>query len=94
MTAGLIGRRTILTGGAGLLLAGCDRIIEQPTARKILFAGEDMQKGLQRALMDRGRWPPNIAATRCRPSSAPTARATRAHPNMPHSPPTGSRTGG
>ena len=58
MTAGLIARRTILTGGAGLLLAGCDRIIEQPTARKILFAGEDMQKGLQRALMDRGALAP------------------------------------
>ena len=58
MTARVIGRRTILTGGAGLLLAGCDQIIQQPTARKILFAGEDMQKGLQRALMDRGALAP------------------------------------
>ncbi|MET4898077.1 molybdopterin-dependent oxidoreductase [Sphingomonadaceae bacterium jetA1] len=58
----LLPRRAILTGGltggAGLLLSGCDRIARQPTARKILFAGEDMQKGLQRALTDRGALAP------------------------------------
>jgi len=49
----MIARRNLLAGGAGLLLAGCDRVVQIPAARKILFAGEDMQRGLQRALMDR-----------------------------------------
>lgn len=49
----MIARRSLLTGGAGLLLAGCDRVVQNPTARRILFAGEDMQRGLQRALSDR-----------------------------------------
>src|SRR3546814_17106811 len=39
--------------GAGALLAGCDRVIQIPTVRKILFTGEDMHRGLQRALTDR-----------------------------------------
>ncbi|MBB4616631.1 molybdopterin-dependent oxidoreductase [Sphingomonas abaci] len=58
----MIARRTLITGGitggAGLLLAGCDRVVQIPAARKILFAGEDMQRGLQRALMDRGALAP------------------------------------
>ena len=52
MTDVLIKRRALLTGGAGLLLAGCDRVAQIPAARKILFAGEDMHYGLQRALQD------------------------------------------
>jgi DMSO/TMAO reductase YedYZ molybdopterin-dependent catalytic subunit len=58
MTDLLIKRRALLTGGAGLLLAGCDRVAQIPAARKILFAGEDMHYGLQRALQDRGALAP------------------------------------
>ena len=58
MTDVLIKRRALLTGGAGLLLAGCDRVAQIPAARKILFAGEDMHYGLQRALQDRGALAP------------------------------------
>jgi DMSO/TMAO reductase YedYZ molybdopterin-dependent catalytic subunit len=53
MTGILIGRRSLLAGGAGLLLAGCDKVVQVPAARRILSAGEDMQRGLQRALMNR-----------------------------------------
>ncbi len=52
----LITRRRLVVGGAigaGTLLTGCDRAIENPTVRKILFTGEDMHRGLQRALTDR-----------------------------------------
>ena len=56
----MIARRNLLAGGAGLLLAGCDRMVQIPAARKILFAGEDMQRGLQRALMDRGALAPEF----------------------------------
>jgi len=56
----MIARRNLLAGGAGLLLAGCDRVVQIPAARRILFAGEDMQRGLQRALMDRGALAPEF----------------------------------
>ena len=54
----LIARRTLIAGSAGLLLAGCDKVIQQPVARKILFAGDDIHRGLQRALSDRGALAP------------------------------------
>ncbi len=54
MTDLLIKRRTLIAGGAGLLLAGCDQVAQIPAARRILFAGEDIHYGLQRALQDRG----------------------------------------
>lgn len=52
----MITRRTLiggLGGGAGLLLGGCDQVIKIPAARRILFSGEAMHEGLQRALSDR-----------------------------------------
>ena len=53
----MIARRTLLSGGlaggAGLMLSGCDKVLAIPAARKILFAGDDINKGLQRALQDR-----------------------------------------
>ena len=60
MTGAMLGRRGLLTGGAGLLLAGCDRVVQIPAARRILFAGEDMQRGLQRALTDRAALAPEF----------------------------------
>ena len=58
MSGLLISRRTLFAGGAGLLLTGCDRVAQIPAARKILFAGDDMHYGLQRALQDRGALAP------------------------------------
>ena len=55
MTA-LLTRRALIGGGAsaaGLMLAGCDRVAQIPQARRILFMGEEMNRGLQRALMHR-----------------------------------------
>jgi DMSO/TMAO reductase YedYZ molybdopterin-dependent catalytic subunit len=52
----IIARRTLLTGGAlgaGLVLSGCDKVAEQPGFRKILFSGEKINQGLQRALSAR-----------------------------------------
>ena len=63
----MIARRSLLTGGAGLLLAGCDRIVQIPAARKILFAGEEMQRGLQRALVDRAALAPEYTAAQMSP---------------------------
>jgi DMSO/TMAO reductase YedYZ molybdopterin-dependent catalytic subunit len=54
--SGIITRRTVLTGGAlgaGLVLSGCDKLAEQPGFRKILFSGEKINQGLQRALSTR-----------------------------------------
>lgn len=54
--SGLITRRALVTGGAigaGALLAGCDKIAAVPEARKILFSGEAINQGLQRALSNR-----------------------------------------
>jgi DMSO/TMAO reductase YedYZ molybdopterin-dependent catalytic subunit len=61
-------RRTLLgAGGAGLLLAGCDRVIQQPAVRRIVFAGEDMHRGLQRALIDRDALAPEYDAAQMSP---------------------------
>lgn len=48
----LISRRSLIVG-APALLAGCDQVARNPTARAILFKGEDMHRGIQRALMNR-----------------------------------------
>ncbi len=56
----LIGRG--IAGGAGLLVAGCDRVVETPATRRLLFAGEAMQMGLQRALVDRDALAPEYRA--------------------------------
>ncbi|HEU0066719.1 MAG TPA: molybdopterin-dependent oxidoreductase [Sphingomonas sp.] len=60
-------RRTLIGGAAGLLLSACDKVIQQPTARKILFAGEDMQRGLQRALVDRAALAPEYTPAQTSP---------------------------
>jgi DMSO/TMAO reductase YedYZ molybdopterin-dependent catalytic subunit len=68
----MIRRRSLLTaGGAGLVLAGCDRIVQQPTARAILFKGEEMQRGLHRALTDRNALAPEYRADQRSPFFRP-----------------------
>ncbi|CAN5405285.1 molybdopterin-binding protein [soil metagenome] len=54
--------RRSLVLGAGALLAGCDRLAQVPAARKILFSGEVMNRGLQRALSNRGALAPEFSA--------------------------------
>ena len=49
----MIDRRTALTAGAGLLLAGCDQVAKIPVARKILFTDETLNRVLQRGLQSR-----------------------------------------
>jgi len=63
----MIGRRAILSGGAGLLLAGCDKVIRNPAARRIVFAGEDLHRGLHRALTDRGALAPEFTTAQMSP---------------------------
>ncbi|MGN6279087.1 MAG: molybdopterin-dependent oxidoreductase [Sphingomonas sp.] len=66
----LVTRRRLVTGGAlgvGALLSGCDKVVQVPGARKILFAGEDMQRGLQRALTNRGALAPEYSVSQMSP---------------------------
>jgi len=67
----MIGRRGLIAGAGGLLAAGCDRVAADPTARAILFKGEDMHRGLQRALMDRDRLAPEFRADQRSPFFRP-----------------------
>ncbi|HEX4695739.1 molybdopterin-dependent oxidoreductase [Sphingomonas sp.] len=46
--------------GAGLLLSGCDKLADQPGFRKILFSGDKINKGLQRALSNRAALAPEF----------------------------------
>jgi DMSO/TMAO reductase YedYZ molybdopterin-dependent catalytic subunit len=66
----LITRRTLVTGGAlgaGLLLSGCDKLAQQPGFRRILFSGEKINMGLQRALMARNALAPEFTAEQMSP---------------------------
>jgi len=59
----LLTRRALVTGGAlgaGLLLSGCDKLAQQPGFRRILFSGEKINMGLQRALMNRDALAPEF----------------------------------
>ncbi|WP_174292064.1 molybdopterin-dependent oxidoreductase [Sphingomonas bacterium] len=76
----MISRRNLVGAGAGLLLAGCDKVVQVPAARRILFAGEDIQRGLQRALSDRGALAPEF--TRAQMSPVFRANGT-ANPGTP-----------
>lgn len=49
----LITRRRALVGGAGLLLAGCDRINASPAVQSVLSLGEQATHGAQRLVTDR-----------------------------------------
>ncbi|WBH18215.1 molybdopterin-dependent oxidoreductase [Sphingomonas radiodurans] len=70
----IVGRRRLIAGGVtggAALLAGCDRVIEQPAARRILFMGEDMHRGLQRALTNRDALVPEFSADQRSPFFRP-----------------------
>ncbi len=54
----MITRRAMVAGGAGALLAGCDRVQTLAPARKLLLAGDQINLGLQRALIDRAALAP------------------------------------
>ncbi len=66
----ILTRRALVGGAAasaGVLLAGCDKVIQHPAARKILFMGEDMNKGLQRALTNRDALAPEFTSAEMSP---------------------------
>jgi DMSO/TMAO reductase YedYZ molybdopterin-dependent catalytic subunit len=79
----ILTRRSLIVGGtigAGALLSGCDKLAQNEQFRTILFKGEDMHRGLQRALTNR-----NALAREFRPDQrSPVFRAngTR-NPNTP-----------
>ena len=49
----MIGRRTVLIGGAGLLLPGCDRLNDSETFRGVLRSAERLTMNAQRLVTDR-----------------------------------------
>jgi DMSO/TMAO reductase YedYZ molybdopterin-dependent catalytic subunit len=51
----IVTRRTLIGGiaAAGGVLGGCDKLGDNPSFRKILFAGEDAHRVLQRSITDR-----------------------------------------
>ena len=56
-------RRALVAGGvasAGLLLSGCDALAKNEQFRRILFSGEAMNQGLQRALTNRNALAPEF----------------------------------
>ncbi|WP_242151901.1 molybdopterin-dependent oxidoreductase [Sphingomonas sp. BAUL-RG-20F-R05-02] len=66
----LLTRRTLIAGsaaGAGLLLSGCDKVAQVPAFRKILFSGEIMNRGLQRALSNRAALAPEFTTAEMSP---------------------------
>jgi DMSO/TMAO reductase YedYZ molybdopterin-dependent catalytic subunit len=79
----ILTRRALIAGstaGAGLLLSGCDKIAEVPAFRKILFSGEIMNRGLQRALSNRAALAPEFTAA----EMSPRFRVNGTHnPNTP-----------
>ena len=66
----LITRRALVGGGAaaaGLLLSGCDKVAQNERFRQILFSGEKMNHGLQRALTDRHALAPEFSPAQMSP---------------------------
>lgn len=63
----LLTRRTLMTAGAGMLVAGCDKVAQIPAARAILFAGEDIHRATQRALVDRAALAPEFSRAQMSP---------------------------
>ena len=73
-------RRSLLIGGGAALLAGCDKVAGIPAARSILFQGEDIHRGLQRALMDRTALAPEFRPDQMSPFFRSNGTA---NPNTP-----------
>ena len=72
--------RRALVAGAGLTLAGCDRLGQSPTVRKILFSGETAHRALQRGVAD----PYALAPEYTRAQMSPVFRANgTANPGTP-----------
>lgn len=63
----IITRRNALVGGAGLLLAGCDRINASPTVRRVLSLGEKATRTGQRLVTDRGALAPEFTKAEMSP---------------------------
>lgn len=57
----ILTRRNALVGGAGLMLAGCDRIVASPTVRKVLTLGEKATLSAQRLVTDRSALAPEFS---------------------------------
>ena len=76
----MLTRRTLIAGGTGLLLAGCDKVQNWAPARRILTSGDAINHGLQRALIDRA-----ALAVEYRPDQmSPVFRVNgTANPNTP-----------
>lgn len=79
----LLTRRALIAGGAagaGLLLSGCEKVEQVPALRKILFSGEIMNRGLQRALSNRNALAPEFTTS----EMSPIFRVNGTHnPNTP-----------
>lgn len=54
-------RRAALVGGAGLLLAGCDRIAANPAVRNVLSLGEKANRSAHRLVTDRNALAPEFS---------------------------------
>lgn len=79
----LITRRSLIGGAAasaGLLLSGCDKLADNQQFRQILFSGEKMHQGLQRALTDRDALAPEFGADQMSPRFRTNGTA---NPNTP-----------
>lgn len=81
--SGILTRRALLTGGAlggAALLTGCDKVASSAPLRKILFSGEKINEGLQRALSNRA----SLAHEYRRDQMSPFFRTNgTANPNTP-----------
>ncbi|MCH7627289.1 MAG: molybdopterin-binding protein [Proteobacteria bacterium] len=64
----ILTRRNALVGGAGLALAGCDRIVASPTVRKVLTLGEKATMSAQRLVTDRNALAPEFTRADLSPS--------------------------
>jgi len=81
MTSRILTRRQMLLRGSsllgGLLLAGCDRLTNAPSFRRVLESAEGLTYRSQDCCWDQGRSHGNSANRTCRRYSGPMAPAFR-----------------